>query len=79
MEIVIIIALVLLILLGLMWIVTLVRKVGPNEALIIYGLGTHGQPRVSKGGGAVVLPLIQSAKSLSLELISFDLAPHQDL
>ena len=37
MEIFIIIALVLIILLGLMWIVTLVRKVGPNEALIIYG------------------------------------------
>jgi flotillin len=79
MEIVIIIALVLIILLGLMWIVTLVRKVGPNEALIIYGLGTHGQPRVIKGGGAVVLPLIQSAKSLSLELMSFDVAPQQDL
>ncbi len=79
MEIFIIIALVLIILLGLMWIVTLVRKVGPNEALIIYGLGTHGQPRVIKGGGAVVLPLIQSARSLSLELMSFDVAPQQDL
>jgi flotillin len=79
MEIFIIIALVLIILLGLMWIVTLVRKVGPNEALIIYGLGTHNQPRVIKGGGAVVLPLIQSARSLSLELMSFDVAPQQDL
>jgi len=79
MEIFIIIALVLVILLGLMWIVTLVRKVGPNEALIIYGLGTHNQPRVIKGGGAVVLPLIQSARSLSLELMSFDVAPQQDL
>ena len=79
MELIIIVALVLIILLGLMWIVTLVRKVGPNEALIIYGLGTHGQPRVIKGGGAVVLPLIQSAKSLSLELMSFDVAPQQNL
>ena len=29
--------------------------------------------------GAVVLPLIQSARTLSLELMSFDVAPQQDL
>jgi flotillin len=76
---VIVIGAVLVILMGLMWIVTLVRKVGPNEALIIYGLATGGQPRVIKGGGTVVLPLLQSAKMLSLELMSFDVAPVQDL
>lgn len=72
-------SLVVIILLGLMWIVSLVRKVGPNQALIIYGLGTGTQPKVVKGGGVVVMPLLQSAKELSLELMSFDVAPTQDL
>lgn len=72
-------ALVIIVLMGLMWIVTLVRKVGPNQALIIYGLGTGTQPKVVKGGGVVVMPLLQSAKELSLELMSFDVAPTQDL
>jgi flotillin len=79
MEITIIGALVFIILLGMVWIVTLVRKVGPNEALIVYGLGTGGQPRVIKGGGVMVIPLLQSARELSLELMSFDVAPTQDL
>lgn len=72
-------ALVFVILMGLAWVVTLVRKVGPNQALIIYGLGTGGHPKVIKGGGVVVMPLLQSAKELSLELMSFDVAPTQDL
>src|SRR5215210_6878570 len=79
MDMLIIVALMLSILMGLVWMVTLVRKVGPNEALIIYGLGTGGFPRVIKGGGTVVLPLLQSARQLSLELMSFDVAPTQDL
>lgn len=79
MDMLIIVALVLIIIMGLAWMVTLVRKVGPNEALIIYGLGTGGYPRVLKGGGTVVLPLLQSARQLSLELMSFDVAPTQDL
>ncbi|HEU5433410.1 MAG TPA: SPFH domain-containing protein [Thermomicrobiales bacterium] len=52
------------------------RKVGPNQALIVYGVGGT---KVVKGGGAVVWPLIQSARELSLELMSFDVAPTQDL
>src|SRR5436305_8965595 len=78
-ELVIIVALVFVILMGMAWIVSLVRKVGPNEALLIYGLGTGGAPRVIKGGGTVVLPLLQNSKLLSLELMSFDVAPQQDL
>ena len=78
-NLIIVFALVFIILMGLAWIITLVRKVGPNEALIIYGLGTGGLPRVIKGGGTVVMPLIQNAKQLSLELMSFDVAPTQDL
>src|SRR5215208_6373713 len=52
------------------------HKVGPNQALIVYGLGGT---KVVKGGGAVVWPLIQSSRGLSLELMSFDVAPTQDL
>src|SRR5579859_6712106 len=52
------------------------RKVGPNEALIVYGSG--GQ-KVYKGEGVLVLPLVQRAKEFSLELMSFDVAPQQNL
>jgi flotillin len=54
----------------------LYRKVPPNRALIVYGLrGVHVVP----GGGRVIIPLIESAEELSLELMSFDVAPDQDL
>src|SRR5580698_4371392 len=52
------------------------RKAGPNEALIVYGF--RG-PRVIKGRGTVVLPMLENARTLSLELMSFDVAPQQDL
>ena len=78
MDIIIPVALLVLVLLVIMaWVVSMVRKVGPNEALIITGLGGH--PKVIKSGGAVVLPLVQQYRTLSLELMSFDVAPTQDL
>jgi flotillin len=52
------------------------RKVGPNQALLVYG---WGGTRVVTGSGALILPFVQSAKELSLELMSFDVAPSQDL
>src|SRR5438309_90968 len=52
------------------------RKAGPNEALIVYGF--RG-PRVIKGHGTVIFPVIEHARELSLELMSFDVAPQQDL
>ncbi|HLN61344.1 MAG TPA: SPFH domain-containing protein [Symbiobacteriaceae bacterium] len=51
------------------------RKVPPNAALIVYGLGG---PKVTKGGGLLVWPLVQSFRELSLELMSFDVVPQQD-
>jgi flotillin len=52
------------------------RKVGPNQALIVYGFrGT----RVVKGHGTVILPMLETAHDLSLELMSFDVAPQQDM
>jgi flotillin len=54
----------------------LYRKAGPHEALVVYGFrGT----RVIKGHGTVILPMIEACKGLSLELMSFDVAPQQDL
>jgi flotillin len=54
----------------------MLRKVGPNQALIRYGLGGT---RIVQGGAGLVLPLLHSAQELSLELMSFDVAPEQDL
>ncbi len=52
------------------------RKAGPHEALIVYGF--RG-PRVVKGHGTVIFPMVESCRELSLELMSFDVAPQQDL
>src|SRR5579862_7092106 len=74
-----------IVMIGLMVLVVLVlmstlarmyRKAGPNEAIIRYGLGG---PKVIIGHGALVYPMVQHARSLSLELMSFDVAPQQDL
>ncbi|HEY2459767.1 MAG TPA: SPFH domain-containing protein [Candidatus Acidoferrum sp.] len=55
---------------------TLFRKAGPHEALIIYGLrGT----RIVKGSGTIIYPMIEQCRELSLELMSFDVAPQQSL
>src|SRR5438034_827725 len=65
------------VLLLMMWTVgALFRRVGPNRALIVYGWGgTH----IVTGGGRVVWPLFQSFQELSLVLMSFDVAPEQQL
>jgi len=54
----------------------LYRKAGPHEALIVYGFGGT---RVVKGHGTIVFPMVQICRELSLELMSFDVAPQQDL
>src|SRR6202007_1318420 len=54
----------------------LLRKVGPNQALIVYGAGGT---RVITGGSHFVVPLYQRAQDFSLELMSFDVAPQQSL
>src|SRR5579864_1597079 len=54
----------------------LYRKAGPHEALVVYGFrGT----RVVKGHGTIIFPMIEAFRGLSLELMSFDVAPMQDL
>jgi flotillin len=52
------------------------RKAGPNQAIVVYGFR---KPRVIKAGAAVIFPVIESYRELTLELMSFDVAPQQDL
>src|ERR1700724_4721254 len=54
----------------------LYRKAGPHEALIVYGFGGT---RVVQGHGTLVFPMVQVCRDLSLELMSFDVAPQEDL
>src|ERR1051325_9188519 len=80
MDIGLIAAITLAVLLGTLFIVSmfarLFRKAGPHEALLVYGFrGT----RVIKGRGTVIFPLVETSRTLSLELMSFDVAPQQDL
>jgi flotillin len=54
----------------------LYRKAGPHEALIVYGFrGT----RIVKGRGTVIFPMVETYRELSLQLMSFDVTPQQDL
>ena len=52
-------------------------KVGPNQALIVYG--RRKEPAVITGGGVFVWPIFERAETFSLELMSFDVAPQQNL
>src|SRR3954462_5570755 len=61
---------------GMMMIASWFRKAGPNEALIVYGFRGN---RTIIGRGTVIIPVVESYRTLSLELMSFDVAPLQDL
>ena len=68
--------LVLALLMVMMVVARMYRKAGPHEALIVYGMGgTH----VYTGRGAIIFPMVQTCKDLSLELMSFVVAPQQNL
>jgi flotillin len=54
----------------------LYRKAGPHEALVVYGFRAK---RVVVGRGTIVFPMMENCHELSLELMSFDVAPQQDL
>src|SRR5881394_3959007 len=69
-------SLVLAILMIMIVIAKMYRKVGPNEALIRYGMGGT---EVYCGKGALIFPMVQTCRDLSLELMSFDVAPQQNL
>jgi flotillin len=76
-EVIVVVGLCVLALLVLMGaLARMYRKAGPNEAIIRYGFGG---PKVIIGHGALIYPMVQHTKTLSLELMSFDVAPSQDL
>src|SRR5882724_3235621 len=64
------------VLVGMMMIASWFRKAGPNEALIVYGFRGN---RTIIGRGTVIIPVVEAYRTLSLELMSFDVAPQQDL
>jgi flotillin len=69
-------SMVLVVLCGMAMFARLYRKAGPHEALVVYGArGT----RIIKGRGSLILPMVENCRLLSLELMSFDVAPQQDL
>src|SRR5215213_1268026 len=73
--IVIVIGLAIVIMLILALVASMFRKVGPNQALIVYGFGGTN---VVVGGGRVIWPMVQQGRELSLELMSFDVVPQND-
>lgn len=48
------------------------RKVGPNEALVISGLGKRRGFRIIQGGGTFVWPVLEQIQILSLEIMTLD-------
>jgi flotillin len=67
---------ILVFLLLMSFLANLYRKAGPNEAIVVYGMGGA---HVVKGHGQLIWPMVQNWRLLSLELMSFDVAPQQDL
>lgn len=63
-----------IVLLALVGAASIFRRVPPNRALIVYGAG-HREAKIVTGGGALVIPVLQDYKELSLELMSFDVMP----
>ncbi|MFQ3549606.1 MAG: SPFH domain-containing protein [Armatimonadota bacterium] len=68
----------------LVWAASRYKKVGPNQVLVVYGKkhsykdsisGAKGSRgfRIVKGGGTVVLPVIETYATLSLELMTLDI------
>lgn len=52
----------------------ILKKVKPSEILVKYGLGAGGaEPKVKRGGLAFVIPVLQGAKTMSLEPFVVDI------
>jgi len=56
----------------IMFILSRWRKVGPNEALIISGIGRRRGFRIVQGGGTFVWPVLEQVQRLSLEIMTLD-------
>lgn len=51
------------------------QKCPPNQAMIVYGGATGRAPKIIRGGGTIVVPLIQQRSFLSLEVMTIDVKP----
>ncbi|SDP15685.1 flotillin [Paenibacillus sp. yr247] len=71
-----VVAIVVVVFILLASIVKAYKKVPPNEAMIVFGLGGK---RVVQGGGTFVIPGFQSFKTISMMLMSFDVKPDQPM
>src|ERR1700728_2932897 len=75
-----VVVIVLLMLLAIVLLISMLarlyRKTGPHEALVVYGFRST---RIVRRRGTVIFPMIENCRLLSLELMSFDVAPQQDL
>lgn len=67
-------AIVFVLLVSLVTVIQAYKKVPPNQAMIVYGLGGK---RVVQGGGTFVVPGFQNNKTISMMLMSFDVLPSQ--
>lgn len=54
--------------------VSMFQKCPPNQAMIIFG-ATGKSPKIIRGGGRVVIPIIQQRSFLSLEVMTIDVKP----
>lgn len=72
----VILCIVVVVILLLVMMVRSYKKVPPNQAMIIYGFGGK---RVVQGGGAFVIPGLQSNRTISMTLMSFDVLPEQSM
>ena len=65
------VAAVFVLLMFITWVGNRYRKVGPNQALIVYGRGKRGG-RTVVAGGTFIWPLFEQVQVLSLEIMTLD-------
>jgi len=68
---------VLVLLMFVAWIGHRYKKVGPNEALIVYGRGKRGG-RIVVSGGTFIWPLFEQVQVLSLEIMTIDVTTPEE-
>lgn len=75
---------VMFVVLAMMWAASRYRKVGPNQVLIVFGRKSSFRDAISgerakrgfrivKGGGTVIIPVLETCSILSLELMTLDI------
>ena len=62
---------VVLVVLFLAWLFSRYRKVGPNEALVVFGMGRQ---KIVVSGGVFVYPAVHEVRRMSMEIMTIDVA-----